>query len=73
MEIQRLLGSDIQMVLDECPAYPAERSRDRKIAGALHALGEALEGGVRRPAGHACFGIVQGGVFPICARARRRN
>src|ERR1700744_6440581 len=23
MEIQRLLGSDIQMVLDECPAYPA--------------------------------------------------
>src|SRR5690242_20099479 len=25
MEIQRLLGSDIQMVLDECPALPAER------------------------------------------------
>ena len=24
MEIQRLLGSDIQMVLDECPALPAE-------------------------------------------------
>ena len=23
MEIQRLLGSDIQMVLDECPAFPA--------------------------------------------------
>src|SRR5579862_5905992 len=26
MEIQRLLGSDIQMVLDECPAYPAARA-----------------------------------------------
>src|ERR1700744_4003745 len=26
MEIQRLLGSDIQMVLDECPAYPATKS-----------------------------------------------
>src|SRR6201747_864452 len=26
MEIQRLLGSDIQMVLDECPALPAEKS-----------------------------------------------
>ena len=26
MEIQRLLGSDIQMVLDECPAYPASEA-----------------------------------------------
>ena len=26
MKIQRLLGSDIQMVLDECPALPAEKA-----------------------------------------------
>ena len=65
MEIQRLLGSDIQMVLDECPALPADEAAYRKIAGAFHALGEAL---ARRHSassdGRACFGIVQGGIFP---------
>ena len=27
MEIQRLLGSDIVMCFDECPALPADRDR----------------------------------------------
>ena len=48
MEIQRLLGSDIQMVFDECPALPATHDGDREIHGAVDALGEALQGGVRR-------------------------
>jgi len=64
MEIQLLLGSDIQMVLDECPAYPStekqiEQSLDlsmRWAARSKAAFGE-------QP-GRACFGIVQGGVFP---------
>ena len=65
MEIQRLLGSDIQMVFDECPALPATHADDRKIHGAVHALGQALQGRVRRAdrRGRACFGIVQGGTF----------
>ena len=41
MEIQRLLGSDIQMVLDECPAFPASRSRDREIAWRCRCAGRS--------------------------------
>jgi queuine tRNA-ribosyltransferase len=63
MEIQRLLGSDIQMVFDECAALPAthetiEKSMALSMRWALRsktAFGE-------QP-GHACFGIVQGGTF----------
>jgi len=64
MEIQRLLGSDIQMQLDECVAYPhtfeeAERAMELSLRWALRsreAFGE-------QP-GRACFGIVQGGIEP---------
>ena len=62
MEIQRLLGSDIVMCFDECPALPADRSR----------IAESMELSMRwakrskdafgdRP-GHALFGIQQGGL-----------
>jgi queuine tRNA-ribosyltransferase len=64
MEIQQLLGSDIQMVLDDCPAFPATETDIEKslvlsmrwAARSKAAFGEQL--------GHACFGIVQGGVYP---------
>jgi len=68
VEIQANLGSDIAMVLDECPALPstveiidaslqltarwAQRCRSRFL--------ELKEEGK----GHAQFGIVQGGTFP---------
>ena len=69
MEIQRQLGSDIRMVLDECPAWPAsEAAIETSLALSLRwarrskvAFGED-DGG-------ACFGIVQGGTF---AQLRRR-
>ena len=62
MEIQRLLGSDIVMAFDECPALPAtpERVADsmrlsmRWAQRSRDAFGD-------RP-GHALFGIQQGGV-----------
>ena len=62
MEIQRLLGSDIVMAFDECPALPATdgevaesmRLSMRWAARSREAFGE-------RP-GHALFGIMQGGV-----------
>jgi queuine tRNA-ribosyltransferase len=70
MQIQALLGSDIQMVLDECPAYPAletdiENSLDLSMRWARRS--KAAFGGQE---GRACFGIVQGGVF---ARLRARS
>jgi queuine tRNA-ribosyltransferase len=66
MEIQRLLGSDIQMVFDECPALPAthaaiEKSMALSMRWAVRskrAFGEQGE-----TEGRACFGIVQGGTF----------
>ncbi|WP_287372325.1 tRNA guanosine(34) transglycosylase Tgt [Oceanithermus sp.] len=62
MEIQRLLGSDIVMCFDECPALPADEA---EVARAMHlsmrwaARSKAAFG--ERP-GHALFGIQQGGL-----------
>ncbi|WP_406736494.1 tRNA guanosine(34) transglycosylase Tgt [Thioclava sp. GXIMD4215] len=62
MEIQKLLGSDIVMCFDECPALPAT---DKEVARAMEL---SMRWAVRskeafgdRP-GHALFGIMQGGV-----------
>jgi queuine tRNA-ribosyltransferase len=71
VEIQCLLGSDIQMQLDECIALPAtpEETRgavDRSLAWAERCkreFGRQLERGTARP-GQALFGIVQGGIDP---------
>ncbi len=63
MEIQRLLGSDIQMVLDECPALPASHADiERSLALSMRwaRRSKAAFGG--QP-GRACFGIVQGGTY----------
>ncbi|PWJ12122.1 tRNA guanosine(34) transglycosylase Tgt [Jannaschia seohaensis] len=62
MEIQRLLGSDIVMAFDECPALPADRAR---IASSMRLSMEwaarSREAFGDRP-GHALFGIQQGGL-----------
>ena len=62
MEIQRLLGSDIQMQLDECLALSAHRGEMRAGDAAVAALGGALAAppSATQP-GKALFGIVQGG------------
>ena len=63
IDIQRQLGSDITMVLDECTPYPvsaAEAASSMRRSMRWAALcRECFE---ERP-GHALFGIVQGGVF----------
>jgi queuine tRNA-ribosyltransferase len=70
MEIQRLLGSDIQMVLDECPAYPAtETDIEKSLALSMRWAKRSKVAFGEQP-GHACFGIVQGGVF---AALRQRS
>ena len=64
MEIQRLLGSDIQMVLDECPAFPAaEKDIEKSLALSMRWAARSKAAFGDQP-GRACFGIVQGGVYP---------
>ena len=62
MEIQRLLGSDIVMAFDECPALPAT---DEAVAASMRLsmrwAARSREAFGDRP-GHALFGIMQGGV-----------
>src|SRR5471030_1695007 len=69
MEIQRLLGSDIQMVLDECPAFPAEKPViEKSLALSMRWARRSKEAFHQQTeqerAGRACFGIVQGGTYP---------
>jgi queuine tRNA-ribosyltransferase len=62
MEIQRLLGSDIQMQLDECIEYPhSEKEAERAMRLSL-AWAERSKQSFGTQPGQACFGIVQGGV-----------
>ncbi|TVP71560.1 MAG: tRNA guanosine(34) transglycosylase Tgt [Rhodobacteraceae bacterium] len=64
MEIQRLLGSDIVMCFDECPALPADRAA---IAASMQLsmrwAQRSRDAFGDRP-GHALFGIQQGGLEP---------
>jgi queuine tRNA-ribosyltransferase len=69
VEIQCLLGSDIQMQLDQCIELPAShaetaRAMDLSLRWAERcriAFAKNLESGLAQP-GQALFGIVQGGV-----------
>ena len=62
MEIQKLLGSDIVMCFDECPALPATEA---EVAKSMHLsmrwAQRSRDAFGDRP-GHALFGIMQGGV-----------
>jgi queuine tRNA-ribosyltransferase len=67
IEIQCLLGSDIQMQLDECTPYPvtreaAERSMELSLRWAERSA--VAFGRLAKGTGQAMFGIVQGSVFP---------
>ena len=64
MEIQALLGSDIQMVLDECTPFPSgERETEVSMEMAMR-WAERSKAAFRAAPGRALFGIVQGGVYP---------
>ena len=62
MEIQKMLGSDIVMCFDECPALPAKYD---KISDSMHLsmrwAKRSRDAFGDRP-GHALFGIQQGGL-----------
>ena len=62
MEIQRLLGSDIVMCFDECPALPADRARiEESMELSMRWAARSRDAFGDRP-GRALFGIQQGGL-----------
>ena len=69
VDIQWNLGSDIAMVLDECPALPStpdviERSLELTARWAKRCRDRYLAKMIPDPFSRAQFGIVQGGTFP---------
>lgn len=62
MEIQKLLGSDIVMCFDECPALPAtDEAVAKSMRLSMRWAQRSKDAFGDRP-GHALFGIMQGGV-----------
>ena len=69
VEIQRLLGSDVTMQLDECVRLPAPRDEvERAMRLSLDWAARSKEA-FGAPEGRALFGIVQGGDQPDLRRA----
>ena len=68
MEIQRLLGSDIQMQLDECVSLPCSPEEARRAMELSLRWAERSKVAFGSQPGHALFGIVQGGAEPELRR-----
>ena len=62
MEMQRVIGSDIAMVFDECLPYPCERERAEKSVEQTLRWAQASKDAPHAD-GQMVFGIVQGGVY----------
>src|SRR3954468_18502400 len=74
IEVQRLLGSDIAMQLDECVRLPAERSDiERAMQLSLRWAERSKRAFETAPAGYMLFGIAQGGDVPDLRRASARG
>jgi queuine tRNA-ribosyltransferase len=65
IEVQCLLGADIQMVLDECTPFPATREEAQSSMELSLRWAERSKQAFGKLAGkgHALFGIVQGSVY----------
>jgi queuine tRNA-ribosyltransferase len=74
IEVQRLLGSDIAMQLDECVRLPAERSDVERAMQLSLRWGERSKRAFETaPAGYMLFGIAQGGDVPELRHASARG
>ena len=76
MEIQATLGSDIAMVLDECPPWPCERDYAAKSLEMTIRWAKRCKENIQRSTSNAqrpieqlVFGIVQGATFADLRRA----
>ena len=64
VEIQRLLGADVTMCLDECTPFPAtEQQAADSMRLSMRWAARCREAFVERD-GHGLFGIVQGSTYP---------
>src|SRR5690606_32889954 len=71
IEIQGLLGADIQMQLDECTPWPCtEEQAERSMELSLDWARRSQDAFGAPAPGQALFGIVQGSVYP---RLRERS
>jgi queuine tRNA-ribosyltransferase len=73
VDVQLALGSDIMMVLDECPEYPvsheyARSSMQRTVRWAGEAFTHYRQRIAESPARNALFPIIQGSMFPDLRR-----
>jgi queuine tRNA-ribosyltransferase len=74
IEVQRLLGSDIAMQLDECVRLPAERADiERAMQLSLRWAERSKRAFETAPTGYMLFGIVQGGDVPALRQASARS
>ncbi len=69
VDMQRVIGSDVMMVLDECPPYPSEHSYAKNSMRLTHRWAAEARAYFQQTAplyDHAQlqFGIVQGGTYP---------
>jgi queuine tRNA-ribosyltransferase len=74
VDVQLALGSDIMMVLDECPEYPvsheyARESMERTVAWARIAYAHYRQKTAETAAAQSLFPIVQGSMFADLRRA----
>ncbi|MFN6955920.1 MAG: tRNA guanosine(34) transglycosylase Tgt [Acetobacteraceae bacterium] len=64
VEIQRLLGADVTMCLDECTPFPAtEKQAAESMRLSMRWAARCRDAFVERD-GHGLFGIVQGSTYP---------
>ena len=63
MEIQRLLGSTITMIFDECTPYPATPEETKRSMELSLRWAERSASAYQSQKGYGLFGIVQGGMF----------
>jgi queuine tRNA-ribosyltransferase len=74
IEVQRLLGSDIAMQMDECIRLPAERSDIERAMQLSLRWGERSKRAFESaPEGYLLFGIVQGGDVPELRRVSAKR
>jgi len=74
IEVQRLLGSDIAMQLDECVRLPAEhREIERAMQLSLRWGERSKRAFEKAPPGYMLFGIAQGGDVPELRQASARG
>ncbi len=68
VEIQRLLGSTVTMVLDECTSFPVTPEAAEESMHLSMRWAERSKAAFEPKPGYALFGIVQGSVYPELRR-----